>query len=82
MKTYKLPNGAIEGYLCKYYSVSDSLLDTIENSRMWFADPLSFNDPYDCNLDFTVALNGNWIGELIEEANRQGGLDAEIKRLT
>ncbi|HEX6372499.1 MAG TPA: DUF2971 domain-containing protein [Longimicrobium sp.] len=80
MKTYTLPNGTIKSHLCKYYASGEFLIDTIENARMWFADPLGFNDPYDCNLDYTVTLKDDWVHEL-QETRLDAALDDAVKLL-
>ncbi len=64
MKTYTLPNGVIGCNLFKYRRIDDFLFDSIANARLWFSDPLQFNDPYDCNLDFTVGLQDDWYEHL------------------
>ena len=42
----------IPKYLYKYREFSDRTYEIILNSEFYFASPLSFNDPFDCNLSY------------------------------
>jgi hypothetical protein len=58
-----IAEGKIPTALYKHTSISDNLKKTIQNAQLWFADPTSFNDPFDCQInDQTV-----WTDELIKE---------------
>lgn len=52
MDVYLTKDGAdkISPILHKYYKIDDRFFDVLRNNAIWFADPLDFNDPYDCNL--------------------------------
>jgi hypothetical protein len=64
---YILPNGVISSYIYKYYPVTDILFDTIKNAQLWFSNPLDFNDPYDCNLRFSLDFDEKKIRTFLEE---------------
>lgn len=38
----------------KYYSINENTISVLENHKLWFSTPNSFNDPFDCkiNIDF------------------------------
>lgn len=38
--------------LSRYHVINDNLIASLMGSYLWFSNPLEFNDPYDCNLDF------------------------------
>jgi hypothetical protein len=44
--------------LWKFRAVDDSLRTILEHQELWFADPATFNDPYDCApvIDSTATL--------------------------
>ncbi len=44
--------GLIPEFLYKYREFSDRTDEIILNSEFYFASPLSFNDPFDCNLSY------------------------------
>lgn len=37
--------------LYKYTAVNENSLSSLTHSHLWFADPRSFNDPFDVNID-------------------------------
>lgn len=37
--------------LYKYQAPSDRAFENLESATLWFADPTTFNDPFDCALD-------------------------------
>lgn len=37
-------------FLYKYHRSNNNLLKSLEKNEMWFANPRTFNDPFDCNL--------------------------------
>jgi len=41
----------MSGYHYKFHTVNKNLFKLIINQELWFANPKSFNDPYDCNID-------------------------------
>lgn len=40
--------------ICKYFSIDNNFYNSISNNYLWFSDPLTFNDPYDCNLQIDI----------------------------
>jgi len=43
--------------ICKYFPIDINLIKSLNESKLWFSDPTSFNDPYDCNLDVYLEKN-------------------------
>lgn len=44
----------IPQYVYKMRSVNRFLFDMLINSEMWFSNPNSFNDPFDCNIQIST----------------------------
>jgi hypothetical protein len=42
--------GKLPQFLFKYRTIDGTLEKIIENGTLWFAKPLSFNDPFDCQI--------------------------------
>ena len=40
--------------LYKYQSCTDKALENLGNRNLWFSKPENFNDPFDCNINFTI----------------------------
>src|SRR5690606_17203495 len=45
---YFLPEKSKNRYLYKYSSFNKNLISLLTNNSLWFSDPNSFNDPFDC----------------------------------
>jgi len=43
-------NGALPQYIYKYRDIDATLDKIIKDGSLWFANPLSFNDPFDCQI--------------------------------
>ena len=56
-------------HLYKYYAYNENSLSVLINKKIWVAKPESFNDPFDCNYNFSLKLD--------EEILKQG--DSNIK---
>ncbi len=79
--------------LYKYSAVDENCLSGLINSQLWFSDPKSFNDPFDCDLrpykkiyeeiitkiknEFTVVIN-----KMIEECQVNSLTDEFIQIFT
>jgi hypothetical protein len=46
----------IPDVLCKYSTFSANSISGLINKAVWFADPRSFNDPFDCRFDILESL--------------------------
>ena len=46
-------NGTYPQHVYKYRDISDRTKDILRKGEFWFANPSSFNDPFDCNLSET-----------------------------
>lgn len=62
--------------LYKYFTVNNRTLDAVRTGAFWFANPSSFNDPFDCAL--TIAHDGleESVRHAVRVAIRDGLLDA------
>jgi hypothetical protein len=38
----------------KYRKIDERLYEMLSKHSLWFANPATFNDPFDCNLNFSV----------------------------
>ena len=60
--------------LYKYYPFNEYLLNTIKKCEIWFSSPESFNDPFDCNVEYTYIKDTRYdkkINEILaQEHNR------------
>lgn len=57
----------------KYRAFNSTSLEMLINKQLWFADPDTFNDPFDCRLDYSIALKKS-IQELDVPANYDNDL--------
>jgi len=46
-----------EGYIYKYRAINEYTYQLLINKEMWFAEPDSFNDPFDCNIHVDFSNN-------------------------
>lgn len=53
--------------LYKYHRINDNLLKSLEKSEMWFANPTTFNDPFDCNLKCHYLIDERYQEQINEE---------------
>ena len=44
----------IPRFIYKYFPLNNDCYNSILKNYLWFSDPLTFNDPYDCNLSFNM----------------------------
>ena len=58
-----IAQGKIPIMLYKHTSISDNLKKSLKNAELWFADPTSFNDPFDCQINDQT----KWTDELIKD---------------
>ena len=47
----------ISGKLYKYYSANTRNIDALMNHYLYLANPTSFNDPFDCNVNLTPGID-------------------------
>ncbi|PHR95108.1 MAG: hypothetical protein COA68_17610 [Oceanobacter sp.] len=40
----------------KYRPFNSMSLEMLINKQLWFADPDTFNDPFDCRVDYKAAM--------------------------
>ncbi len=43
--------------LCKFRSINEKLIDSIEKNYIYFSHPDDLNDPFDCKIDISKSLN-------------------------
>jgi len=53
--------GDFPRYVCKYRPCNDFTKDILINSHLWFSNPKSFNDPFDCQI---VSDTQNTVNEI------------------
>lgn len=58
-----IKDGKIPTMLYKHTSITDNLKNSLKNAELCFADPTSFNDPFDCQINDHT----KWTDELIKE---------------
>lgn len=64
-----------KGPFYKYQTINDNLIDSLKNSYLWFSDPTTFNDPFDCYADVVFRKDTDFInyikkkGQEIERTN-------------
>jgi hypothetical protein len=63
--------------LFKYVGIGQNLFSLLINSEVWFSDPNSFNDPYDCNLNYSYnGLKREMIYDYLLDASRKRGIES------
>lgn len=55
--------GKIPTVLYKHTSISTNLKNSLKEAELYFADPTSFNDPFDCQINDQT----NWTDDLIKD---------------
>lgn len=60
-------------YLYKYYKCNENNLKVLEKGKIWASDPLKFNDPFDCSVQFWKLDNfpRNFAIDLLQEDDPQ-----------
>lgn len=58
-----IAEGKIPTMLYKHTSISDNLKNSLRTAELWFADPTSFNDPFDCQINDQT----KWTDDLIKD---------------
>lgn len=53
----------------KYHKIDKFLVLLLKNSAIWFSNPLSFNDPFDCNLTIDANNSPEQIKKYFQLAN-------------
>src|SRR5262245_5430179 len=48
---------SISKFLTRYFKIDTRLYECLINQQLWFADPKTFNDPYDCNLNIDTSCS-------------------------
>ncbi len=54
--------------LTKYFSLNENSIDALHNNYLWAANPLSFNDPFDCPLQLWIrdSFNKEVISKIVD----------------
>lgn len=53
---FGIESGQFESSIYKYNAFNENLLDSLRESYIWFSNPKTFNDPFDCNI--TIEASG------------------------
>jgi hypothetical protein len=75
-----------ENLLYKYYPYNEYLLEMLFTKKMWYSKPDTFNDPFDCHLNFDSHIPEDKYEKCIRwQLNREGRsrsqIDEDIKKL-
>lgn len=67
----------------KYHRINKFLYDLLINSEIWFSDPFSYNDPFDCNLTIDGNNRPEQIKKYFNVANweKSADTDNDIQKL-
>lgn len=68
-----ISSGRLPSVLYKHTKISEFLYDALRKSELWFSSPLSFNDPFDCQVDDDTQWTPEIIKEYIKSANENTG---------
>jgi hypothetical protein len=75
-----------ENLLYKYYPYNEYLLEMLFTKKMWYSKPDTFNDPFDCHLNFDSHIPEvkyekclRW--QLKREGRSRSQIDEDIKKL-
>jgi len=61
-------------HLYKYYAYNENSLSVLINKKIWIAKPESFNDPFDCRIEFEDITDDNllkWIFKQMDRGTKQ-----------
>jgi hypothetical protein len=72
--------GLLPRYLYKYRPIDGTLDKIIDSGSLWFANPLSFNDPFDCQIQPDTQNTVKEIRDYIRK-NSPGMNDTELKEI-
>jgi len=66
-------------YLYKYCAYNTNSLSILINKKIWVAKPESFNDPFDCKIEFTLPkINSKAFRKYLNRTGRAtGNLDRD-----
>ena len=69
-------------HLYKYYAYNENSLSVLINKKIWIAKPESFNDPFDCRIEFEDITDDNllkWIFKQMDRGTKQSESMSEFK---
>jgi len=66
-----IDQGLIPGAIFKYIKIDKCFYDSLLNAQLWFADPTTFNDPFDCQIDDQTNWNEDSIKQYFNDWNLQ-----------
>lgn len=70
---YFTPERTKSRYIFKYCSVNKNLFSLLTNNCLWFADPSTFNDPFDCRSVFDAEPSNDEISRFYYNISKQSG---------
>jgi hypothetical protein len=65
--------------LYTYRTINDHLRDTLIKRQIWVSNPLSFNDPFDCNLPMQKRSTPEEAKSCVESLLQRGGYSEEFQ---
>ncbi len=57
----RLEYGKVPQFIYKFSPINEYLFKNILNNQLWFSNPLSFNDPFDCQYGKTTGIAENQV---------------------
>ncbi|HTA83467.1 MAG TPA: DUF2971 domain-containing protein [Bacteroidia bacterium] len=74
-----IESGKLPSSVYKHTKISEKLYNALTKSELWFSSPLSFNDPFDCQINDATEWTPEIIKNYIEFANKNvgGSVDAD-----
>ena len=69
------------GFLHRYLAIDEKMEQSLRENYLWFADPLEFNDPYDCNMEVDCDCNYEEVLRYLRETNKSQGYNMSDKLL-
>jgi len=61
----------------KYHPINNHLYDLILNHEIWFSNPNSFNDPYDCNIHIKPLKSKEELYRALKKINKGKEIDKD-----
>ena len=70
----------VDQLLYRYYPYSEYLLETLISKKAWFSKPETFNDPFDCHLNFDDTIPPDKYEKCIKwQLKREGHSEEQIE---
>lgn len=82
--TYEMiAQGKLPSEVYKFIKIDENLLKTLINGEIWFPSPLSFNDPFDCQIDdqtdWSYESIRKYLTSIFPKTENDQSIEAKIK---